>query len=282
MDRLCCLVVRVPGYWSRGPGFDSRRYQIFWEAVGLGPLSLVSAIEQQLGRNSSGSGLESREYGRMDPSRWPRDTLYPQKFALTSPTIAGHSVGIVGCGLRPCSCFWLDLMQSAACPCVLPGFTVFAQRYFCSFAASVFLFCLLVALSLISIISLVRQLNKLKNLLGLLLCHIVGCGGAVEGKNASGSFLTSLADSENSRARGLETKQKRQFLCLSCLLLHRILNGPLYTRRGTTLVDVYWLQQRVQLSRVDIVPSMKLQTDWESRSTCHHRSREYCNKSTLI
>jgi hypothetical protein len=34
--------------------------------VGLerGPLSLVSTIEELLGRKSSGSGLESREYGR--------------------------------------------------------------------------------------------------------------------------------------------------------------------------------------------------------------------------
>jgi hypothetical protein len=31
--RLCGLVVRVPGYRSRGPGFDSQRYQIFWEIV---------------------------------------------------------------------------------------------------------------------------------------------------------------------------------------------------------------------------------------------------------
>jgi hypothetical protein len=28
-DRLCGLVARVPGYRSRGSGFDSRRYQIF-------------------------------------------------------------------------------------------------------------------------------------------------------------------------------------------------------------------------------------------------------------
>jgi hypothetical protein len=28
-DRLCGLVVRVPGYRSRDPGFESRRYKIF-------------------------------------------------------------------------------------------------------------------------------------------------------------------------------------------------------------------------------------------------------------
>ena len=42
-DRLCGLVVRVSGYRYRGPGFDPRRYQIFWVVVGLerGPISLV-------------------------------------------------------------------------------------------------------------------------------------------------------------------------------------------------------------------------------------------------
>jgi hypothetical protein len=49
-----------------------------------GPLSLVSITEELLERKSSGSGLENREYGRRDPSRSPRGTLYPQKLALTS------------------------------------------------------------------------------------------------------------------------------------------------------------------------------------------------------
>ena len=49
-DRLCGLVVRVSGYRYRGLGFDSRRYQIFWVAVGLerGALSLVRSIEELL------------------------------------------------------------------------------------------------------------------------------------------------------------------------------------------------------------------------------------------
>jgi hypothetical protein len=96
-ESLCCLVNRVAGYRSRGPGFGSRCYQNFWEVVGLErvPLSLVSTTEELLGRNSSGFGLENREYGRGDPLRWPRDTLHPQKLALTSPTSGGSSVGII-------------------------------------------------------------------------------------------------------------------------------------------------------------------------------------------
>jgi hypothetical protein len=48
--------------------------------VGLewGPLSLVSTIEELLGRNSE-LGLENRDYGRSDPPRWPPDALYPKK-----------------------------------------------------------------------------------------------------------------------------------------------------------------------------------------------------------
>jgi hypothetical protein len=65
--------------------------------VGLerGPLSLVSTIEELLGRKCRGSGLENRKYGRKDPSRLQCDTLYPQKLALTSLTNGGRSVGIV-------------------------------------------------------------------------------------------------------------------------------------------------------------------------------------------
>jgi hypothetical protein len=58
-DRLCGLMVRVPGYRSSGPGFVSRCYHIFWEVVGLerGPFSLVSITEKLLEWKSRGSGF---------------------------------------------------------------------------------------------------------------------------------------------------------------------------------------------------------------------------------
>jgi hypothetical protein len=98
---ICYVEESRSPLWSSGQScwpqihrsvFDSRRYQIFWEVVSLerGPLSLVSTIEELLGRKSSGSGLESREYGRRDPSR---DTQ--QKLALSSLISGCRSVGIV-------------------------------------------------------------------------------------------------------------------------------------------------------------------------------------------
>jgi hypothetical protein len=103
--RKCSIHVSVS--WSSGQsswlqiqrsGFDSRNYQIFSEVVGLerGPFSLVSTIEELLGRQSSGSGLENREYGRRDPPRWLRVTplsatvycLEPQINSRLSPDFA--------------------------------------------------------------------------------------------------------------------------------------------------------------------------------------------------
>jgi hypothetical protein len=47
-DRLCGVVVRVPGYRSWGRGFDSRALQEKKYIMGLerGPLSLVSTTEE--------------------------------------------------------------------------------------------------------------------------------------------------------------------------------------------------------------------------------------------
>jgi hypothetical protein len=55
----------------------------------------VSTIEEILEKKSSGTGLENLDYGRGDLLRWPRDTLYPQKLALTLPTSSGRLVDIV-------------------------------------------------------------------------------------------------------------------------------------------------------------------------------------------
>jgi hypothetical protein len=56
---------------------------------------LYVTTEELLGRNSSGSSLESREYGRMGTLCRPRDTTCPQKLTLISPTSGNRLVGIV-------------------------------------------------------------------------------------------------------------------------------------------------------------------------------------------
>jgi hypothetical protein len=92
-DRLCWLVVRVPGYRSRGPGFHFRRYQIFWEVMGLErcPLSHVRIIDELF------QALRSRKPRLTAVGIRCADhaTLYPLKMALTSSTNGGRSVGIV-------------------------------------------------------------------------------------------------------------------------------------------------------------------------------------------
>jgi hypothetical protein len=58
-----------------------------------GPLSLVSTIQELLERNSSGTGLENRDYGRRGfAALTTRDPL-SAKSALTSPLSGGRSVG---------------------------------------------------------------------------------------------------------------------------------------------------------------------------------------------
>jgi hypothetical protein len=69
IGRLCGPVVRFPALPN------------FLRSIGSGT-GFTQPCEELLGRKSSGSNLENLEYGRRDPSRWPRRTLNPQKLAL--------------------------------------------------------------------------------------------------------------------------------------------------------------------------------------------------------
>jgi hypothetical protein len=89
-NRCCGLVSRVSSYKSRGPGsipIATTFSEKYWVCNGVHSASWVQW--------RSGSGLENEEYGRRDPSRWARGTLYPQKLVLNLPTSGGRSVGIV-------------------------------------------------------------------------------------------------------------------------------------------------------------------------------------------
>jgi hypothetical protein len=117
------LVVRISGYVSRGLRFDSRHHQIFWEAEGLewGPLNLVHTTEELPGRNISDTALDIWEKGHGGPLRWPRNIIYPQKLALTSPTSCGRSAGIVRSRNRAKEFVFFNLSHSAQLPdCPLP------------------------------------------------------------------------------------------------------------------------------------------------------------------
>jgi hypothetical protein len=65
--------------------------------VGLerGPLSLVSTIEELLGRKSSGSDLETENTADGIRHADHVGPLYPHKLTLTSPTSDGRSIGVV-------------------------------------------------------------------------------------------------------------------------------------------------------------------------------------------
>jgi hypothetical protein len=90
MSRIVIVILDMrPPLWFSGQsfrlqiqrsGFDSERYQIFWEEVGLErtSLSLVSTIEELLERKSSGSGQKKTEITAVGD---PRDTPLSAKLS---------------------------------------------------------------------------------------------------------------------------------------------------------------------------------------------------------
>ena len=56
---------------------------------------IKSQLRSYLNKKVAAPVQKTEINGRGDPLRWPRDTLYPQKLELTSPTGGGRSVGIV-------------------------------------------------------------------------------------------------------------------------------------------------------------------------------------------
>jgi hypothetical protein len=64
-DRLCGLVVRVPGYRSRGPRSIPALPDLLRSSGSrTGSTQPLSTAEELLERKSRGSGLENRDYGR--------------------------------------------------------------------------------------------------------------------------------------------------------------------------------------------------------------------------
>jgi hypothetical protein len=66
---------------------------------------------------------ENRDYGQGDPLRWPRDTLYPQTLALTSPACGGRSFVIVRLRTNAtdfffCFCLYREFKNSVHVQCM--------------------------------------------------------------------------------------------------------------------------------------------------------------------
>jgi hypothetical protein len=126
-----------PPLWSSGQSswlqnhrseFGSRRYQIFWELVGLerGPLSLVSTIVELFGRKSSDSDLESREYGRRGSAE-----LTPRHLSISKKVKVGclHPVACTRSGSgfpSNATLVWIFFSVTATCFCLM---TIFRQKY---------------------------------------------------------------------------------------------------------------------------------------------------------
>jgi hypothetical protein len=90
-------VVRVPEYRSWGPGsipgatrFSEKKW--VWNGVHTASwVQLRSYLEEKV----AAPVYKTEITAVWNTSRWPRDTFYPQKLVLTSPTSGGRSVGIV-------------------------------------------------------------------------------------------------------------------------------------------------------------------------------------------
>jgi hypothetical protein len=79
VDRLCGLVVRVLGYRSGGSGSIPGSTRKKSSGYGTGSTQPREYNWGATRYKSCGSCLENREYGRRNPSRWPRGALSPQK-----------------------------------------------------------------------------------------------------------------------------------------------------------------------------------------------------------
>jgi hypothetical protein len=128
-DHLIGLAVRVPGYRSRGPGFDSRLYQILLEVVGLErvPLSLVRIIESYWNEKLWPRSRKPRLTGIGTCCADHERLLHLQKSVLTSLTIGDLAVGIVRLWTRsiPVS---IDICRRVVIwlePCCILGWCMF-------------------------------------------------------------------------------------------------------------------------------------------------------------
>jgi hypothetical protein len=134
-------VVRVPGYRSRGPGFSSRRYKIFW-VVGLvrGPLSLVSTTEELLDRNVAAPVYKTENTAVGIRPADHATTLYPKKGGInfvdkrrSLGRYSSWSLVFIWNGrsgkLRLCSTEWNMTQWLQMTPGILTQYKLFVSRH---------------------------------------------------------------------------------------------------------------------------------------------------------